>query len=312
MVRRRSWVTFGAVALVSSVASIAPALAEVPSVDGPADASAPATPGVVACPVFGVPVPVGSTSADLPELSGLAPSLTPGRWWTHNDSGDSPRIFQIDTDLRVVTELRFAVAFAFDMEDIALGPDGRIWAADIGDNLSIRPGVVLWGVGQQDASGTVTPVTLNLRYPDGAHDAESLMIDPLTGDGFIVTKEIVGGRSSVYRIPAQAFTAPPAGFVTLEPVGSIDVSDGGPIGPTAADISPSGADIVVKTLTTTYLWPRARGASVVDTLVASPHAPCRIAGAGTGEAFAFSTDGRHVATISEGVGVPLVTLERST
>src|SRR5690606_9928439 len=44
------------------------------------------------------------------------------------------------------------------------------------------------------ATGRAAEVTLNdvvrftLMYPDGAHDAEGFMVDPLTGDFYLVTK----------------------------------------------------------------------------------------------------------------------------
>ena len=273
-------------------------------------ATATASANAATCPVWSVARATGATGVTLDELSGLAP-VSSGEWWTHNDSGDSPRIFRVDEQLRVLAEVRLWCPSRSTSRTSPSGPTVGIWVADIGDNLLIRPTIVLWGLPQQSASTTVTPVTLDLVYPDGPHDAESLMIDPLTGDGFIVAKAVVGGRSNIYRIPAATFTSPPAGAFTVEPVGSIDVSDGGSIGPTAADISPSGRYVVVKTFTTTYLWPRRRGDSVVDTLAASPHAPCRVDGAGANEAIAFSLDGRRLATVSEGVGSALNTLERA-
>lgn len=287
--------------------------ADTPPIDAPAGAVATAEPaGSLPCPTWAPPVASGATAGVLTELSGLAPSTTPGLWWTHNDSGDSPRIFLVDGSLAIRAEVVLDVAFAFDVEDIALGPDGRVWVADIGDNLRIRPGIVLWGVPQTTASSSVTPAVLNLVYPDGvARDAESLMIDPLTGDGFIVAKTLAAGRASVFRIAAASFASPPSGAVTLLAEGSIDVSDGGPVGPTAADISPSGRSIVVKTFTTTYLWPRRRGATVAETLAAAPVAPCRVVGAGDNEAIAFSIDGRQLAAVAEGTGAPLLTLGRN-
>ncbi len=244
------------------------------------------------------------------ELSGLA--AAPGStWWTHNDSGDSPRVFRVDAGLQVLAEVRLDLPFVFDVEDLANGPDGRLWVADIGDNFRLRPNVALHAIVAPSSSGTVTPTTLTLTYPGGPRDAEALMIDPVSGDGFIVAKEISGARSSVYRIRAATLEQPPDSAVEVELVASIDVSDGGAIGPTAADISPSGSYVAIKTLTTTYIWPRSRGTSVIDVLVASPHAPCRAAFGGQSESVAFSADGRTLASVAEGLGQPLVTVRRT-
>ena len=40
-----------------------------------------------------------------------------------------------------------------------------------------------------------------LSYPDGPHDAEALLVDPVTGDLFIVTKE--KQRARVYTVAAD-------------------------------------------------------------------------------------------------------------
>lgn len=299
--------TFAAVTVATRLPS---ANGDIVGVTAAAEVSRPARPDrVVACPGWTAPETSGATEAPLDELSGLAPADATS-WWTHNDSGDVPRVFRVDAALRVLAEVRLDVPFVFDVEDIAMDADGRLWVADIGDNLRLRPDVTLLGVVPPAGSGTVTPTVLTLTYPDGPRDAESLMIDPVTGDGFIVAKEISGARSSVYRIRAATLAAPPATSVALEHVAAIDVSDGGSVGPTAADISPSGTYVAIKTLTTTYIWLRSRGTSVIDVLTASPLAPCRVPGAGTNEAIAFAADSRSLVTVAEGLGRPLVTVRR--
>ncbi len=44
--------------------------------------------------------------------------------------------------------------------------------------------------------------TLTLRYPDGPHDSEALMVDPRSGDLYVVVKHLAGGPAAVYRAPA--------------------------------------------------------------------------------------------------------------
>jgi hypothetical protein len=58
--------------------------------------------------------------AELPEGSGVAASRrTPGRFWSHNDSGD-PVLFALDGDGRVIGRLRIAGAVVEDWEALAV------------------------------------------------------------------------------------------------------------------------------------------------------------------------------------------------
>lgn len=315
MLRTRWFLPAAAAALVVSTTGLPGGGAvggTVATVGGAAEVSATATPArLTACPTWAAPVSSsGVTAAPLTELSGLAPAASPGEWWTHNDSGDSPRIFRVDGDLRVVAEVTLDVPFVLDAEDVAIGADGRVWLADIGDNFALRPAVALFGIEPPAGSGTVSPRTVTLVYPGGPRDAETLLIDPISGDAFVVAKAVVAGRAEVYRVAASVLAAA-AGVSTMELVTTIDVTDGGPVGPTAGDISASGSYVAVTTPSTTYVWLRSRGQTVAEVLTASPAAPCRVTGAGATEALAFSADGRALVSVLEGTGRPLLTITRT-
>lgn len=91
-------------------------------------------------------------------------------------------------------------AAAIDWEDMARsGP-----VLHFGDNAAARASVTVYDVpepGPVDPPGPVHPTaTRVLTYPDGAHDAESLLIDPTSGRLVIVTKTATG-RSGAYRAP---------------------------------------------------------------------------------------------------------------
>src|SRR5947209_17594710 len=75
----------------------------------------------------------------LTESSGIVASRTyPGVFWTHNDSGDRPRLYAITRDGKLAGRWLVPNAKAYDWEDIAAGPapGGRTWLyiGDIGDN----------------------------------------------------------------------------------------------------------------------------------------------------------------------------------
>ncbi|MGI8595598.1 MAG: PE family protein, partial [Solirubrobacteraceae bacterium] len=130
------------------------------------------------------------------ELSGLVSSrVQPGVLWTHNDSGDGPRLLALGRNGRSRGTFEVSDAQALDWEDIAVrGQD--LYVGDIGDNAGQRPEIVVYRVAEppiDQGGGPTTPATpLRLRYPDGPHDAEALLVDPSRGDLVVVTKELDG------------------------------------------------------------------------------------------------------------------------
>jgi hypothetical protein len=143
---------------------------------------------------------------DLPEGSGLAASRrTPGRFWSHNDSGD-PNLVALDDTGRVVGRLRIDGVAVGDWESVAVGscPSGScIYIADIGDNEAERKQITVYRIPEPaEAGGAVKPGDMfQATYPDGAHDAESLLV---TADGrlHVVTKGETG-PVALYRFPSE-------------------------------------------------------------------------------------------------------------
>jgi hypothetical protein len=155
------------------------------------------------------------------EASGLAVSRqSPGRLWTHNDSGE-PVVFALDARGTVTGRVRLTGAAVEDWEAIAVGPCGNgscLHVGDIGDNQARRKRITIYRLpepdGTKDGSAAVVDV-FHATYPDGAHDAETLLVG---GDGrlYIVTKGETG-PVGIYRFPAQLKSG---AAVTLERVGS--------------------------------------------------------------------------------------------
>src|SRR3954454_20418778 len=92
---------------------------------------------------YGSPVTITTVKdKSISESSGLAASrLTPGAYWTHNDSGDGPFIYAFDTRGDSLGIFRVVGAQARDWEDMASGPGSErgksyLYIGDIGDNNS--------------------------------------------------------------------------------------------------------------------------------------------------------------------------------
>jgi len=259
-----------------------------------------------------------TTDPALIELSGIAASRTnPGLWWVHNDSGDSARVFALDENGGVHATLALTGASAIDYEDVAVGEGpvagtSYLYVADIGDNLATRSDVVVYRMVEPtvSATGTITGSiggveTLRLRYPDGAHDAESFAIDPLSHSLIIFTKSLAGGAQPAYRVT----TALAGGSTTtMTPLATLtsEAGFGGAI--TGADISRDGLQLAIRTYGGVRIVGRNADLPLDRFVVGGVGAvSCPAPGPpeAQGEAIGFRLDGRGYITVSEGTGVAL-------
>ena len=158
----------------------------------------------------------------LTESSGVAVSRSqPGVLWTLNDSGNDPLLFATDTLGRDRGTFRVTGARNEDWEAIRVarcGARSSVYIGDIGDNVEGRHDIVIYRVpeptvpaaggsrpGDRPATRPTTRATaLRVRYPDGPHDAESLIVTP-AGDLLLLTKS--GRAIRLYRVPASAWGA---------------------------------------------------------------------------------------------------------
>lgn len=244
----------------------------------------------------------------LNELSGLVASRAhPGTLWAHNDAGGSATLYAVGIDGADQGAFFLPGADNVDWEDIAVGPCGAdvdacacLYIGDIGDNDDERGGGVIWRVPEPipGAGGTGqggVPEALRFRYPDGPHDAEALLVDPLTGEVAVVTKESPAG---VYLFPQ----APPvAGAeVVLTRAGTLDLSalDVDETEITGADVSPLGDRVVVRTDADVVLFHRPDGGGLAETL-ASAGSPLPGPPEEDAEAVAFTLDGQSLLLAGE-------------
>jgi len=141
---------------------------------------------------------------ELPEASGLAASRrVPGRLWAHNDSGE-PVLFALDARGALTGRVTVSGAKVGDWEAVAVGPcpsGSCIFVADIGDNNASRQRITIYRVPESDGStgSTSASEVFHATYPDGSHDAETLLVSP-DGRLFVVTKRRNGTGCAV-RIP---------------------------------------------------------------------------------------------------------------
>lgn len=182
------------------------------------------------------------------ESSGLARSTyRRPLLWTHNDSGDSARVFAIAASGATRATLSLRCASAHDWEDISSGPDHTLWVGDIGDNARARATIQVYRFREPRAlsSGAVKCRRFTLAYPDGAHDAEALLVHPRTGRLLVVSKDTDGG--TFYRAPASLS---PDSVNVMKAVGPA------PATVTAGSFTPGGRRLAVSSYTTAYVYRR--------------------------------------------------------
>lgn len=119
--------------------------------------------------------------------------------FTNNDSGDHAVVYGVDPRTgRTVSRTTYAGSVE-DVEALAPGEGGTVWAGDIGDNRERRDDVQVYRVQPRDGDHPATRYTL--AYPDRPHDAEALLVHPRTGRVLVVSKSVFGG--TVYAAPER-------------------------------------------------------------------------------------------------------------
>lgn len=236
-------------------------------------------------PNFGPRVNKGEVENDnIDEASGLAASYSnPGILWTHNDSGGENRIFAIDTNGINRATYYLKGADNRDWEDICIGPgplDGvsYIYVGDIGDNDATHKKKYVYRVvepivlaNQVDIIDTIQNVSvITFTYPDGKRDAETLMIDPITKEIFIIGKR--DSKVRLYKLPNPQSTS---NIFESELVAELNFpNDPEQNTPdnylTSGDISNSGEEILVKSYSNVYYWRRNLSNSIEQTMLTEP------------------------------------------
>ncbi|MGO4341823.1 hypothetical protein [Pedococcus sp. 2YAF34] len=178
----------------------------------PALAAALLTTGLLGVGWGAAASPAGAAGGDfqlldarVAESSGLALSRRhPHTVWTTNDSGDSARLFAVDTRTGRTTGVHQYGAPVRDVEALAITPQGRVLVGDLGDNTTSRSVVRVFWFDEPDLGDTAGGwASWELEYPDGPHDAESLAVDPRSGRVYVVTKGASGAVYALPRVPSR-------------------------------------------------------------------------------------------------------------
>lgn len=200
--------------------------------------------------------------------------------YTTNDSGSGPVLYAVDPRTgRTTGTTTYSSSDVEDVEALAPAPDGRIWVGDIGDNAAGRSSVSLYAV----RPGGGEARRIELTYPGGPRDAETLLVHPVTGRAYVVSKTVFGG--TVYAVPA-AGPGGPGGPLRLRRFAQVPglVTDGA--------FFPDGRHVLLRGYggATVYTFP---GFVPRGTVVLPPQRQGEAVAIGAGGRILLSSEGLH-------------------
>jgi len=204
-------------------------------------------------------------NAELYEASGLVASANnPDHFWLINDSGNDAKVYLLNKECEIVRSYSLKDAQNRDWEDIALfynqsSKKHKILIGDIGDNRAMRKSINMIEFDEPSLSGgNDTIITCFkkyvFKYEDGARDAETLIVDPLTSTPYIISKreEHVGVYKSIS--PLVCGDTLVLSLVTQLPFHNI----------TSGDVSLNGKEILLKNYNEIFYWKRNKSESFID------------------------------------------------
>lgn len=310
----RSWQYFAVVAAVLAFTVVASscggASSSVPEsrVEPSADYTAPEVAGKIESP-------------DIDESSGLAASACQSDvLWTHNDAGDDPLVYALDTSGRHLGTWRVGHARNVDWEDIAMFKNSAgkcfLVIGDVGNNELDRSELTIYRVPEPSVNSadtassrkrpldTAPAEVLRFSYSDGANNAETMMVRPGSGDIYILTKResgasrvhklspAYGGKAVTQKIAELSVPAVPLGYLT------------------GGSISPEGRRVALCDYQQGYELILPGDAEDFDTIWQQKPLVIDLGRRKQGEGITYSPDGNSIYASSEIKNAPLIRVRR--
>lgn len=254
-------------------------------------------------------------SEEINESSGLVQSrCQPDIFWTHNDSGDGAFVYAINEKGDKLGTWKVTNAKNLDWEDIATFKDtaGKcfLYIGDIGNNDFDKNQLTIYKVAEpqineadkdsskQNPAQTESAEAINFSYPDGTHNAESLLVHPKTGEIYILTKH-ESKPSEVFKLGAK--TEKIAEFkVPSVPYGML----------TGGEISPDGKRIIICDYVAGYEIKLPENTQNFDEIWKQIPVKIELGERKQGESIAYSADGKSIYAGSEKKNSPMIQVER--
>lgn len=262
-------------------------------------------------------------SSEIKESSGLAASkCQTDVLWTHNDSGDEAFIYAVNRKGEKLGTWKISGAKAVDWEDIAQikNAEGEcvLYIGDIGNNTRVRDEFTIYRVKEpkispEDKSSskkkpllTEAAETIKFAYPDMRRDAETLMVHPVSGDVYILSKRL-SGAAAVYKLKS-AFDLTKTNKLEKITDFSVPAIPNGFL--TGGSIAPDGKRVVVCDYFNAYELVLPETAKNFDEIWKEKPAVIELGKREQGESIAYSADGNSIFAGSENKKSPLIEVKR--
>jgi hypothetical protein len=258
------------------------------------------------------------------ESSGLVASRnSPGCYWTNNDAGNDPLIYLFDSQGRSRGVWQVTGATNFDWEDLSAGPGPKpdtnyLYIGDIGDNDGTRSEIVIYRIPEplisagnsattaKQPEATERAEVIRLRYPDGRHDSEALLVHPKTGRIYLVVKE-KSARPGIYAADAPKVSGE---VVTLARIGEVDLTGQADALINGGAISPDGQRAALSDYDQGYEFVLPDANAPFDTIWKQPMRTVDLGSRKHGETITYRLDGKALLATSERLPTPLIQIER--
>ena len=272
---------------------------------------------------FEFPQRVGSLrEADLTEASGLAASkCQPDVYWTHNDSGNGAYLYAIDGAGTSLGVWHVTGATNRDWEDIAAFKDDAgkcfVLVGDIGNNELKKEQFAVYRIAEPTVDapskakagpsprGTTPADVFDFRYPDTRRNAETLLVHPVSGEIYVLTKsksdpvtvyklkpDFSGANQTADKIAEFTVPAVPNGLLT------------------GGDISADGRHLVVCDYVYGYELSLPALSTNFDDIWKQQPRRFDLGDRPVGEAVAFTRTGDAVLSVSEEANTPVFLVRR--
>ncbi|XP_067653979.1 uncharacterized protein [Haliotis asinina] len=233
-------------------------------------------------------------------ISGLAASRRhPGILYAIQDNEGDGDVYMLDaTDGSVKGVLIVQHGVEADWEDIAVGPcpdgDSCIYIADSGNSKHTSSNVI-YRVKEPDYIFTQDiPLTGSYHYTWNHPSSEALIVDA-SGNVYVFS-EATGSGSTLGQLPSSGWTSDTPTAVKTVLTLPISIANKGPL---AADVSPDGKKLLIKSLHHIFEW----SMPDKDVKKALGHSGNTIQGyrpENRGESITWSADGSGFYTIGQG------------
>lgn len=243
---------------------------------------------------------------NIDEASGIVDSRNTQGLWIEEDGGDvQPGISLISYTGQYLRKVDFNGTNR-DWEDIAIGPGPQanvnyIYIGEIGDNNEVHAQYYIYRFPEPAANQTLINSydKITFTYSDKkSYDAETLLLDPLTKDLYVITKRQF--NVNVFKLAYPQATDKPIVAEFLKSIRYPFIVGG--------DISADGTEILLKSYDATYYWKRKKEESLIDALSRDRDIGVPYLKEPQGEAVCFDKAGKGYYTISEIATAPFINL----